>query len=296
MAISSTKTLRLQKYIADSGFTSRRKAESLIAAGKVKLNGKTVTRMGLKVDPAVDVISVDGKIVHRDYVDKLYILFHKPRAVVTTLSDPEGRKTVMDFFPMIKERIYPVGRLDYHSEGLLLLTNDGEMAHRVMHPSFEIIKVYEVKVFGAVGPHLLKNLKRERLFPEGPVRPRSVRVIRQLPGKTWLEFRLSEGRNREIRRLCESAGLTIDKLKRVAVGGLCIQSIAPGEFCFLSRGELEKKLGMRGKEFEPFVSQKRTIDVRRKGGPKGVYEVRAADDPYFLQYRKQGPGKLSYQR
>ena len=198
-----------------------------------------------------------------------------PGPVVTTLNDPEGRKTVLDFIPM-KERIYPVGRLDYHSEGLLLLTNDGEMAHRVMHPSSEVAKVYEVKVFGAINAKILRILKGEHHFPNGTVRPQSVRVIKQLSGKTWLEFRLNEGRNREIRRLCEGAGLTIDKLKRVAIGGLTIQGVGQGEFRLLSKRELLLQLGQK------FVSCKRTIDVRTKRRQ----EARLADDPYFLSYRR----------
>lgn len=275
--------LRLQKYIADCGITSRRKAELLITQGRVKLNGKIITQLGAKLNPAEDVIAVDGKIIYRESIHKLYILFHKPRSVVTTLHDPEGRKTVIDFFPMIKQRIYPIGRLDYYSEGLLLLTNDGEIAHKVMHPSSQITKIYEVKVFGAVTAKILQDLKKQHSFPEGPVRPKSVRIIQQLPHKTWLEFRLNEGRNREIRRICETVGLTIDKLKRVAMEALTIQGIAPGEFRFLTKKELESYLGFSQKKSQRFISQKRTIDVRTKGHQ----QTRLADDPYYFQYRKE---------
>ena len=281
--MGSQTTLRLQKYIADCGVTSRRKAEFLITERRVKLNGKVVTQLGTQLNPYEDVVDIDGKIIHSESVNKLYILFNKPRSVMTTLHDPEGRKTVMDFFPMIKERIYPVGRLDYYSEGLLLLTNDGEMAHKVMHPSSKIIKIYEVKVFGAVTAKILQDLKKKRSFPEGPVRPQSVRIVHQLPNKTWLEFRLHEGRNREIRRICEAVGLTVDKLKRVAIGSLSIQGMGLGEFHFLDKRELESHLTFSGKRSEGFISKKRTIDVR----VKGHQETRLADDPYYLQYRKK---------
>ena len=281
--MGSQTAVRLQKYIADCGVTSRRKAELLITEGRVKLNGKVVTRLGTQLNPDEDVVDVDGKIIHSQSINKIYILFNKPRAVMTTLHDPEGRKTVMDFFPTIQERIYPVGRLDYYSEGLLLLTNDGEMANKVMHPSSRVTKIYEVKVFGAVTAKILQDLKKKRSFPEGPLRPQSVRIIRQLPNKTWLEFRLQEGRNREIRRLCEAVGLTVDKLKRLAIGSLSIQGIGLGEFRFLNKRELELHLTSSSKKPKGFISKKRTIDVRTKGHQ----ETRRADDPYYLQYRKK---------
>ena len=285
------KKIRLHKYIADCGVTSRRKAELLIAEGRVRVNGKITARQGVVLNPAEDVVAIDGKIIHLESVDRLYILFNKPRSVITTLHDPEGRKTVMDFLPMVGERVYPVGRLDYHSEGLLILTNDGGMAHQIMHPSFNVIKTYEVKVFGAVTEKILKSLKCQHDFPEGPVRPQSVRVIKQLPNKTWLEFRLSEGRNREIRRLCEVVGLTIDKLKRVAIGGLSIQMVASGEFRFLTKRELESQLGFSGHR-QKFTSHKRSIDVRVKR-PQGG---RSADDPYYFQYRRENYQKTLSRR
>ena len=285
--MNSPPTIRLHKYIADCGITSRRKAEGLISRGRVALNGKTITKPGVKLNPTCDIVSVEGEVIHPEAVDPCYILFNKPRGVVTTLSDPEGRKTVMDFFPMIKQRIYPVGRLDYHSEGLLFLTNDGQLAHQVMHPSFAVTKVYEVKVLGAVTANILRTLKKPYRHPGGGVRPQSVRVVGQLPEKTWLEFRLNEGRNREIRRICESADLTIDKLRRVAIGGLSIQNIAPGEFRFLSQRELKLALRLSPQSTQHpqrFISQKRTIDVRTKG----TQASRTADDPYYRQYRRRG--------
>ena len=267
--------MRLQKYIADCGLTSRRKAEILMRERRVKLNGQVVTRLGTKLDLMNDVLAVDDQVIHRQSVSHLYVVLNKPRSVITTLHDPEGRKTVIDLIPEIKDRIYPVGRLDYHSEGLLILTNDGEMAHRIMHPSFNVLKVYEVKVFGAVTTKILQALKGNHHFSDGVVRPQSVRVIKQLPEKTWLEFRLWEGKNREIRRICDAIGLTIDKLRRVSIGNLSIQGIGKGEFHIFSKREIEKQITQK------FVSQKRTVDIR----VKGIQGSRRADDPFYLRYR-----------
>lgn len=279
--------LRLQKVIADCGITSRRKAEQLILEGRVKVNGQKVTEMGCKVDPSSDVISVDNNVIDRDSVHKEYILFHKPRGCVTTLNDPEGRRTVMDLLPMIRSRVYPVGRLDYHSEGLLILTNDGELANLIMHPRYDVTKVYEVKVFGHVNEAILNKLRSGITAEDGKLKPKSVRTIKFLNNKTWLEFRLNEGKNREIRRICEANGLTIDKLKRVAIENLSIQGIAPGKHMLLSKSEILKSLnlnedGTKRVAGKQFVSSKRTAKQPKKfrNTPK------AADHVEFQQYRK----------
>lgn len=286
----SNEKLRLQKFIADCGVTSRRKAEELILQGRVRVNGDKITQLGAKVDITEDVVEVDGKILSREVVDKVYILLNKPRGIMTTVHDPEGRQTVMDIIPKLKQRVYPVGRLDYHSEGLLLLTNDGEMANKIMHPSSEVVKVYEVKVFGAVTPKILSLLREKRQVFERDangrvrkawVRPKSVRVVKQLPNKTWLEFRLNEGRNREIRKICDAVGLTIDKLKRVAIAALNIDGLAPGKFQFLTKDELVKALGMTNLDVR-FVSSKRTLDLNKKGHQ----DTKRANDNYFKKYRK----------
>ncbi len=273
--------LRLQKFIADCGITSRRKAEELIQEGKVKVNGKLIREMGVKVDPANDVVMIDDKVIGMEDVTPTYIVLNKPRGVVSTVIDPEGRKTVVDFLPRVHQRIFPVGRLDYNSEGLLILTNDGDLAQKIAHPSYEVEKVYEVKVFGAVNHEILKELRRERNWPEGKVRPVSVRVIGQLPKKTWLEFRLKDGKNREIRRICEETGIAIDKLRRVAIGNLEIANLKPGECAFTSRKEIEKLVGIGNRSENKYRSEKRTIDVR----VKGVQPCRLANDDYYRRYR-----------
>lgn len=280
--------IRLQKFISDCGITSRRKAEELIVQGRVQVNGVTTTLLGTKVDPHEDVVSVDGQTADLGATKKIYVLLHKPRGYVTTLKDPEGRNTVMDLVQEVPERIYPVGRLDYLSEGLLLMTNDGEVANMIMHPKFEVYKVYEVKVFGAITEALLKKLRAGTQLEEGFVKPKSVRVVKQLPNKTWLEFKLGEGRNREIRRMCEACGLTVDKLKRVAIGGITVEGIRPGGYRFMNKASIMEGLGLsRDGKFSmgpvDYVSLKKTVDLKKRV----QFNATPADDENFKIYRKE---------
>lgn len=281
--------IRLQKYIADCGVTSRRKAEDLIVEGKVKVNGRICVQLGTKVDTDNDVVMVNDEIIDRAAVDHLYLVLNKPRSYVTTMSDPEGRKTVMDLVP-INTRVFPVGRLDYLSEGLLLLTNDGEIANKIIHPSFNVTKTYEVKVFGKINEAILKKLKAGVTAHDGVLKPKSVRVIEQLPNKTWLEFRLNEGKNREIRRICEACGVTIDKLKRVAIGGLAIEGTAPGKWNYISKSDLLKCIGIKadgsalagGTEY---ISSKKSINIRKSN--RIQKETTLADSKEFTKFRKE---------
>lgn len=296
---ATTPTVRLQKYIADCGITSRRKAEQMIVSGEVKVNGYVCRELGTKVNPHMDAVEIDGKILNLMAVEKVYVLLNKPRGVVTTVSDPEGRATVIDYCRGINTRIFPVGRLDYYSEGLLILTNDGEMANMIMHPRYDVTKVYEVKIFGTVTESILNKLKNGMQFPEGFVKPKSVRVLEVLPNKTWVEFRLSEGKNREIRRLCEACELTIDKLRRVAIEGLSIQGIAPGNYRELSKKELMAALGINAdgskKVSTAFISEKKTINLKEKVSRRAMLKRRSptgnapklATDPTFTKFRKE---------
>ena len=283
-------SVRLQKVIADCGVTSRRKAEGLILDGRVEVNGKVVTELGTKVNPHTDAIQVDGKALELLSVEKVYIVMNKPRAYMTTVSDPEGRPTVMDLIFGVKQRIFPVGRLDYLSEGLLILTNDGDLANMIMHPKYEVEKVYEVKVFGHVNEGILAKIKRGVMTEDGLLKPKSVRVIEQLPNKTWLEFRLNEGKNREIRKICDAVDLTVDKLRRVAIEGLNIQSLSPGRYMFTTRKELLKALGLteNGEKFtkRKFVSAKKSLNVAKVS--KIVSKTaKPADDKRFQNFRKE---------
>lgn len=278
--------LRLQKYIADCGVTSRRKAEDLIVQGRVKINGITVTELGTKVNLGEDVVFVDGQTLSLDHVQRIYVVLNKPRAYMTTLNDPEGRKTVMDLLKEYPERIYPVGRLDYLSEGLLILTNDGDVANTIIHPSNQVTKVYEVKVFGIVSQDILRKLRNGVQTDEGFLKPKNVRVIKQMPNKTWLEFRLTGGKNREIRRICEAVGLTVDKLRRVAIGGLTIDKMAPGKNRTFTKRQLLEEIGIdengRVIKDKEYKSDKKTVKLTRRPLPAGTL----ADDPNYQIYRK----------
>lgn len=290
MKSSQDVSIRLQKFIADCGVTSRRKAEGYILDGRVEINGNVVTELGTKVNPSTDSVTVDGVTLEPAAVDKVYVVLNKPRAYMTTLSDPEGRPTVMDLIFGVKQRIFPVGRLDYLSEGLLILTNDGDLANMIMHPRYEVEKVYEVKVFGHVNEALLKKIQRGVMTEDGLLKPKSVRVIEQLPNKTWLEFRLNEGKNREIRKICEAVELTVDKLRRVAIEGLNIQSLPVGQYVFTTRKELLKALGMNEHgtkvALRKFVSAKKTLNIAKVS--KLVDKAaRPADDRKFQAFRKE---------
>lgn len=279
--------VRLQKVIADSGLTSRRKAEELIVQGRVAINGETVRTLGTKVDPEEDVIIVDGNPLDLSQKEKIYLVLNKPRGIMTTVDDPEGRETVMNLVQDVTERIYPVGRLDYLSEGLLLMTNDGEVANTVIHPKGNITKVYEVKVFGAVTAEILKKLRAGFKSEVGFLKPKSVRVIKQLKLKTWLEFRLTDGKNREIRRLCEAYGLTVDKLKRVAIGGLTVEGIKPGSYRSVTKKQLLNLIGIdrQGNIVEDYdyQSPKKSINLYIKG----AQPCTPADDRAFSKYRRE---------
>lgn len=238
--------VRLQKFMAEQGFASRRKSEELIAAGKVKVNGH-VAQIGDKINPYRDLVTVRGeKVTHIKKRKMIYIMLHKPRGYVTTVSDERGRKTVMDLIPDIKERVYPVGRLDKDSEGLLLLTNDGVFTNCMTHPSHEYAKVYRVTVRPAVTDEALYNLRNGIELDGRKTAPCEVTILTQEEGRVVLEFILREGRNREIRRMCESQGLEVARLKRTAIGSLKLGMLPQGQYRELSEQEVKKLLRSAG--------------------------------------------------
>jgi 23S rRNA pseudouridine2605 synthase len=230
---------RLQKILSRAGISSRRNAEELIRAGRVRVNGQVVTQLGVKADPRRDRIAIDGRLL-RVADQPVYILLHKPVGVVTTLSDPEGRPTVRDLLPEVRVRVFPVGRLDYHSAGLLLLTNDGELALRLTHPRYGVRKTYRAKVKGVPTPEALAQLAAGVRLEEGRTAPTDVRVERSEDGKTWLEITLGEGRNREVRRMCERIGHPVEKLRRVRIGPLTLGKLAPGRHRLLTEREIRE--------------------------------------------------------
>lgn len=236
-----TDTIRLQKFLAQCGVASRRKAEELIRGGKVRVNGHVVTEMGTKVSTE-DRVEVNGKVV-RPEKKKVYILLHKPRGYVTTVSDPEGRKTVLDLVKDVRERVYPVGRLDYDSSGLLLLTNDGEFANYMMHPKNEILKVYIATVKGNPSEEALDKLRNGIRIDDYVTAPAFVRVLSVYEKKTKLEITIHEGHNRQIRKMCEKIGHPVVRLKRIAYGSLELGDLKPGEWRFLTEKEVKQLMG-----------------------------------------------------
>ncbi len=231
---------RLQKIIAASGIASRRKAEEIIAAGRVTLNGKVVVEQGTKADPQRDEICVDGApLKSRERL--LYFLLHKPKGYVTTVSDPEGRPTVMELMKKCPQRVYPVGRLDYASEGLLLMTNDGQLAQRLMKAGSHAPKTYLVKISGQPDERALNRLRAGITIEleDGMRVKTSPAKLRLVEGSAnpWYEVILSEGRNRQIRRMFQRVGFNVEKIKRVQLGPLVLD-VPPGEYRALTVREV----------------------------------------------------------
>ncbi|MCD9053816.1 rRNA pseudouridine synthase [Staphylococcus arlettae] len=219
---------RLQKRIANSGYTSRRKAETLIVEGKVKVNGTVTDELGTKVKPS-DVIEVEG--IKLEQEDKLYILFYKPSQVITSVSDDKGRTVVTDYFKELDTRIYPVGRLDYDTSGLLLLTNDGEFTNLMTHPRYKIQKKYVAKLKAYLMREEVKALEKGIMLEDGLTQPAIVKVKNQDKEKntTLVEITIAEGRNRQVRRMFEHFGHTISKLQRIEFGPLNLKGLNAGE-------------------------------------------------------------------
>jgi 23S rRNA pseudouridine2605 synthase len=235
---------RLQKILAQAGVASRRKCEEYITNGRVKINGEVVTELGTKADPEKDQIEVDGKPIHQE--KKVYILFHKPKGVITSVEDPQGRKIVTDFIKGVKERIYPVGRLDYETEGLLLLTNDGEWTNKLIHPSHKIRKTYWATVEGIPTEDKLNKLAAGILLDDGLTAPAEVYVLefRKEKKETLIEIIIHEGRNRQVRRMCETIGHPVKSLRRIKFDFLTLQGVARGKFRHLREDEV-RRLGGR---------------------------------------------------
>ncbi len=250
---------RLQKIIAAAGLASRRHAEKFITAGRVTVNGEIVTQLGAKADPARDNIRVDGRPL-RSPERPVYLALYKPKGYVTTVTDPEGRPTVMDLVRQVGARVYPVGRLDYLSEGLLLLTNDGSLVERLMHASSHVPKTYQVKVSGKPAEEEIAKLRAGVVLPplrsaDAKIRrhaaavktaPAKIKLLRDAPNP-WYEVTLIEGRNRQIRRMFEKIGHHVEKIKRVAYGPLQLD-LEPGRFRPLTPAEVARlKASVQGK-------------------------------------------------
>jgi len=229
--------IRLQKLLAQSGIASRRKCEELMLEGHVEVDGEVVTRLGTKVDPRTAVIRVDGKRLP-PVSPHVYLVLNKPRGVVSTMSDPEGRRTLSDFVADRPERLFHVGRLDTDTEGLILLTNDGDFAHRMAHPSYEMDKTYVAEVPGPVSNATLRTVLDGVTLEDGPVTVSSFKVVSTHRDRAIVELVIHEGRNRIVRRLLEEVGHPVQRLTRTAIGPVRLTGMRRGEIRDLTREEL----------------------------------------------------------
>ena len=244
--MANNNEVRLQKFMAEQGVASRRKSEDLIRAGKVKVNGH-VAEIGMKINPRKDLVTVGKqKLTNVKNRKMVYVMLNKPRGYVTTVSDELSRKTVMDLLPDFGCRIYPVGRLDKDSEGLLLLTNDGSFTNCMTHPSHEYAKVYRVTVRPAVNDDILFNLRNGIEIDGRMTAPCEVTVLTEEENRVVLEFILHEGRNRQIRKMCESQGLEVARLKRISIGPVKLGMLKQGDYRELSEQDVKKLLRSAG--------------------------------------------------
>lgn len=243
---------RLQVVLAEVGVASRRRSEGLIRAGRVRVDGHVVTEMGVQVDPAIHRIEVDGRPLPPPQ-KKVYLLVHKPRGYISTSFDPQGRPTVLDLVPSTLGRLYPVGRLDFDSEGLLVLTNDGELALRLTHPRYQQEKEYHVLIVGQPDEETLRHLRRGVTLEDGLAIPAKVESIGTEHDGAWLRITLHEGRKRQVRRMCEAVGYSVRRLIRVRMGPLELGDLAPGEYRRLKANEINGLLRIFGpRERETF--------------------------------------------
>jgi 23S rRNA pseudouridine2605 synthase len=229
--------IRLQKLLAQSGVASRRKCEELMLAGLVEVDGEVVTRLGTKVDPTTAVIRVEGKRLP-PVSTHVYLVLNKPRGVVSTMSDPEGRRTLSDFVGDRPERLFHVGRLDTDTEGLILLTNDGDFAQRVAHPSYELDKTYVAEVDGVVAKATVKRLLAGVTLEDGPVAVSAARIVSTGADRSIVEVVIHEGRNRIVRRLLDEVGHPVRRLTRTAIGPVLLRGLKPGALRELTLDEL----------------------------------------------------------
>lgn len=288
---SSTERVRLNKLIADSGLASRRHADRMIEEGQVTVNGKRVYELGVKVSPTEDKIMVNGKPLRKPLTQKLYLVFNKPTGVLTTMEDPEGRPTVAEYLQGVPGRVFPVGRLDWDSEGMLLLTNDGDYANKVMHPKAEVTKTYLVKLNGQPQPFQIEKLRKGVSIIGGKVSARHIEKIKKTGDNKsekyeWYKIVITEGKNRQIRQMFAKIGFDVMRLQRVAIGRLRLGSLKVGELVYLNDvaaervfladdpAELQiKKSSYKGRA----VSAKKTGKTASKTGVKktGTKAVRA---------------------
>ncbi|MGS0764939.1 pseudouridine synthase [Syntrophomonas curvata] len=229
--------MRLAKYLADAGIASRRKAEELIIQGRVRVNGAPALEKGYTIVPGVDQVEFDGRLIEKE--ESIYILLNKPAGCISSVYDPQGRPTVLALLKDVTQRVYPVGRLDYDTEGILLLSNDGEFSNLMMHPRYETTKTYQALVRGIPGEKALTTLRQGMELEDGRTAPAEVQVLNQYEDRARLEIKIHEGRKRQVKRMCAAVGHPLIELKRTAIENLTLRGVAPGEYRFLSPGEVQ---------------------------------------------------------
>ncbi|HBI14876.1 MAG TPA: pseudouridine synthase [Desulfobulbaceae bacterium] len=229
---------RLQKILARAGISSRRRAEEYIRQGRIAVNGRTVTELGTKADPAADRITFDGKPIAAE--EKIYILLNKPTGYVTTLSDPQGRPKVTDLLVDVPQRLFPVGRLDYDTEGALLLTNDGALGNRIIHPSCEVNKTYVATVAGRPEEAQIRQLEKGIILDGQKTWPARIRILAAKKNETTVELVIHEGKKRQVRRMLAAIGHPVKALKRTAYGGLKLENLPIGSYRHLTLKDLKK--------------------------------------------------------
>jgi pseudouridine synthase len=260
---------RLQKIIAQAGIASRRKAEDLILSGAVTVNGKVTDTLGSKADPELDFIKVNGKLIGRTIRKDYYILVNKPQGYICTLDDPEGRPTVMQLVPEIKG-LYPVGRLDYYSEGLLLLTNDGTLAHRLTHAGEHAPKIYEVKVQGCPDISWVNQMRQGRRLEDGTdLAPMKIQPLRKSEKTTncWFQIELHQGKNRQSRKAFDMSGHPVMRLRRTSIASLTLRGLKPGQFRSLEPHEMERLK----KTLIPSGPTKKNPGAKKDGHPTDAF-------------------------
>ena len=289
---------RLQKIIAHAGVASRREAEAMIREGRVTLNGRVVTELGTKANAERDHIKVDGKLIsHAE--EHRYILLYKPKEVMTTVEDPQGRRTVIDLVRGIRERIYPVGRLDYHSEGLVLLTNDGELAFKVSHPTHGSVKTYHVKVRGVPEERMIDKLRRGITIEGKRTLPCEIERLKTTgrsndEGNSWFEVKLREGRTHQIRKMFQAIGHPVSKLRRVAIGPLSDPKLTPGVWRELTKQEVKQLASM--KELKPKAIPKPRQPRRAPATPSSRKKPAAAAKAKSTGAKKAAPRRTASEK
>jgi 23S rRNA pseudouridine2605 synthase len=261
----------LQKVIADAGLASRRKAEEMIAGGRVTVNGQVVREMGVKIDPQHDHVKVDGRHL-KPAAPAVFLMLNKPKGFLSSLSDPVGRPTVKDLIPGVGLRVFPVGRLDYDSEGLMLLTNDGEIAQALLHPRYHVPKTYEIKIKGMLNQQEIVSLERGVQLEDGLTAPATVKKVGKAVENSWLEVTIHEGRKHQVKRMLEAVGHPVIKLTRVRFGPLRLGDLTVGQYRFLTDREanaLRTIVRERTERVAQDAGSSRGAKPRLKSRPRG---------------------------